>query len=139
MTRKKDLEHLNLLAIFHFVYAGLTALVATFPLLHVFFGASMLLMPVPESQNGPPLALMGGMFVVIGATIFALGWLKAAAILYAGLCLKQIKRRTFCLVMAAICCAFTPLGTLLGVFTLVKLLNDDVKELFEAREPLGDL
>jgi hypothetical protein len=42
---------------------------------------------------------------------------------------------TFCLVMAGVACMFMPFGTVLGVFTIIVLLRDSVKELFGVTEP----
>ena len=38
------------------------------------------------------------------------------------------------MVIAGVCCMFMPLGTILGVFTLVTLNKDSVKELFDQSE-----
>jgi hypothetical protein len=37
--------------------------------------------------------------------------------------------------MAGVACMFMPFGTVLGVFTIVVLLRDSVKELFGVAEP----
>ena len=37
----RDLEHLKLLSIFHFVAAGMLALVACIPFIHFFMGLAM--------------------------------------------------------------------------------------------------
>jgi hypothetical protein len=49
----------------------------------------------------------------------------------AGRCLARARHWTFCVVMAAISCAFFPFGTVLGVFTIVALAKPEAKELFE--------
>jgi hypothetical protein len=49
-----------------------------------------------------------------------------------GLCLRARKGRTFSLVVAGINCLYIPLGTLLGVFTIIVLLRDSVRELYAA-------
>ena len=48
----------------------------------------------------------------------------------AGRFLATRKHYMFCLVMAAIECLFTPFGTVLGVFTIVVLMRDSVKQSF---------
>lgn len=48
----------------------------------------------------------------------------------AGRALAQRRRYTFCLVIAGVACMFMPFGTVLGVFTIIVLLRDSVKELF---------
>jgi hypothetical protein len=40
------------------------------------------------------------------------------------------KHYTFCLVMAGVECLFMPFGTVLGVFTILVLNRQTVKELF---------
>jgi hypothetical protein len=49
----------------------------------------------------------------------------------AGRYLSRHVNRTFCLVVAGIECVFTPFGTVLGVFTIIVLMRDSVRELFE--------
>ena len=39
------------------------------------------------------------------------------------------------MVVAGVACTFAPLGTALGVFTIIVLMRDSVKELFEAGTP----
>ena len=54
----------------------------------------------------------------------------SALIAFAGRCLRRRRRYTFCLVVAAISCAFVPFGTVLGIFTLVVLTRPGVKPMF---------
>ena len=48
---------------------------------------------------------------------------------------REDYRQTFCVVVAAISCCFTPLGTVLGVFTLIVLFRPSVKALFGLDAP----
>jgi uncharacterized membrane protein HdeD (DUF308 family) len=61
-------------------------------------------------------------------------WFVASGILnlISGLCLRSRKGRTFSLVVAGINCLHIPLGTVLGVFTIIVLIRDSVRELYEA-------
>jgi len=45
------------------------------------------------------------------------------------------KHDTFCFVMACVECLFMPLGTVLGVFTILVLNRQGVKELVNPRAP----
>jgi hypothetical protein len=45
--------------------------------------------------------------------------------------LKRRQKRTFSLVMACMCCMNIPLGTALGVFTLVVLSRQSVKAIYD--------
>ena len=61
-------------------------------------------------------------------------WFVASAILnvISGVCLRARKGRTFSLVVAGINCLHIPLGTVLGVFTIVVLVRDSVREQYSA-------
>ncbi|HEX8693803.1 MAG TPA: hypothetical protein VF746_15380 [Longimicrobium sp.] len=126
----RDLEHLRLLSIFHYVLAGITALFACFPLIHVAFGVGMLLSPDVFADGDPAAGFMGWMFLVMGGAFVLGGWAMAFATFKAGQYLKRRERHTFCMVVAALMCLNVPLGTVLGVFTLVTLTRDSVRALF---------
>ena len=66
-----------------------------------------------------------------------LGWSLAIVVFLSGRKLRQRKHWTFSVVVAGIECAFMPLGTVLGVFTLITLTKPSVKELYE--ESSGDV
>ncbi|MCP4416957.1 MAG: hypothetical protein GY805_10065 [Chloroflexi bacterium] len=130
----QDLEHLKILSIFHYVVAGFAALFASFPIIHLVIGLSMLSgnffgEDIP-SEAFPEAELFGLMFTIIPAVMILLGWAFAIALVFAGRYLGKQQRYTFCLVMAGISCLFMPFGTVLGVFTIIVLMRPSVKELF---------
>ena len=124
----QDSEHLKLLAIFHYVVAGMTALFACIPFIHFFMGLALATGALgdtdPESR---PIGI--GLMVIAGLFILA-GWTLAVLIAYAGSSLQTRRRYTYCLVMAGVECIFMPFGTVLGVFTIIVLSRDSVKEMF---------
>ena len=135
--RKIDADHLNLLGIFHFVGAGLAVLgilflLAHYAMMHAIFANPKLFenqkqpMPVPPEQIFAILKwvyLAGGIwFVASGSLNLASGWF-----------LRARKGRTFSLVVAGINCLHIPLGTVLGVFTIIVLIRDSVRELYSAK------
>lgn len=134
----KDLEHLRLLSIFHYVVGGIIALFGCFPLIHLTMGIVFLTMPIPpQSGNFPDqqnpemiFRLMGAAFVIIPLIIIALFWTLAICTILAGRNLARHQKYTFCLVVAAIICVFMPFGTVLGVFTIIVLLRESVKNIF---------
>ena len=129
----QDLEHLKLLSIFHYVVAGLMALVACFPVIHLAIGIAFLTGNMPEPKGAaPPPELFGIMFTVIPAIFIVTGWVMVIFVALAGRSLAQQRRYTFCLVIAGIECLFFPFGTILGVFTIVVLIRHSVSSLFEA-------
>jgi len=127
----EDIKNLDLLAIFHYVLGGLTILVGFFPIIHVSLGIAMLC-GVFEGDNDAPPAFVGLIFVMIGGMIMLLNWAQGVLIIIAGRKLKAKRSRTFCFVIACLECLMMPLGTILGVFTIILLSKDDVKELFES-------
>jgi hypothetical protein len=128
----QDREHLRLLSIFHYILGGLFALFGCFPIIHVTLGLAMISGAMNGPQmNGPPPEI-GWIFVVIGGGIMLVLWTLAGCLLFAGRCLAQQKAYMFCFVVACLACLNMPLGTLLGVFTLIVLSRPSVKELFEA-------
>ena len=131
----QDREHLRLLAIFHYVVAGLAALFSFFPLLYTTVGAIFIFAArhgTPKPGEQLPPEFLGWIFVVLGLLLFLLGVAMAICILIAGRCLSRRKHYTFALVMACIECLFIPFGTILGVFTIIALSRESVKELFAA-------
>jgi hypothetical protein len=129
----KDLEHLKLLWIFHYIDAGMTAVIACIPFLHFFMGLALATGAFPDTD---PEAKTIGMVIMVIAGLFILaGWALAALIAFAGRSLQTRKRYTYCLVMAGMNCIFIPIGTVLGVFTIIVLSRDSVKSLFGPAPP----
>ncbi len=129
-----DAAQLRLLSVLHYVMAGFTALFSLFPVIYLVLGIAVLsgVMPVDSSTASSPgeVQLMGWVFTGLG-TVFFLGMLATAGLVgYAGRCLAREQRHTLCMVAAGVCCMFMPLGTLLGVFTLVTLTRTSVRERF---------
>jgi hypothetical protein len=134
----QDIEHLRLLSIFHYVVGGLAALFACFALFHFFVGLAMTLGWFEDSD--PVLPVMGILFMAFSGAFILAGWTFAVLLIVAGRRLAGRRNYTFCLVMAAVACAFMPFGTVLGVFTIIVLMRPSVKESFEQAtdEPSGD-
>ncbi|MCF7749643.1 hypothetical protein KQ945_02710 [Bacillus subtilis subsp. subtilis] len=134
-----DAAQLRLLSVLHYVLAGFTVLFSLFPVLYLVLGIAVLsgAMPVDSSTASTPseARLLGGVFIGLGA-VFFVGMLGMAAFIgYAARCLARQQRHTLCLVAAALCCMFMPLGTILGVFTLVTLTRASVRARFAHGAP----
>lgn len=123
-----DIEHLRLLAVFHYVVGGLTALFSLFPLFHLAMGIAMITGRFEEMSGGE--TLIGWFFIAISGAIIAVGLAFSASLIVAGRSLARQKNYTFCMVMAALACAFFPFGTVLGVFTIIVLQRESVRSLF---------
>lgn len=132
----KDLEHLRLLSIFHYVLGGLIALFACIPLIHLSIGIMFLTSSFPQQPNQPefPSKLFGLLFTIVPLFFIIGGWTLAVCTAVAGRKLAKHQGYTFCLVVAAVMCMFAPLGTILGVFTIIVLTRDSVKALFGGQD-----
>ncbi len=129
----QDEDHLRLLSIFHYVVGGFLGLFALFPIFHLIFGLLVILAPEQfEGQGAPPPAFFGWIFVIVAVTVITAGWIFAVCVMTAGRFLARRQHYLFCLVMAGVECLFMPFGTVLGVFTIIVLVREPVKQLFEA-------
>ncbi|MCW1885872.1 hypothetical protein OKA04_14125 [Luteolibacter flavescens] len=135
----QDAEHLKLLVIFHYVVGGMTALFGSFPIIHVVMGFMM----VDGRAFGPPGSgpppEFGWFFIVVGCCFILLAWTLAILMIYSGRCLSARRKRTFCFVIGCISCAGFPLGTALGIFTIIVLQRPSVRALFDRPETGGYL
>jgi hypothetical protein len=128
----RDADHLRVLAICHYVLAALTALSAIpfWPGL----AASGLVLRMLRAAVPPevPHDLIQQLVRTIFWSLFLLTLLHASIVAYIGWCLARRKRRLLSLVFSGFNLLMVPLGTILGVFTLVVLLRPSVKALFTA-------
>ena len=135
----QDIEQLKLLTIFHYVVAGMAALVACIPFMHFFMGLALATGALGDSDPGSRPVGFG--IMAFAAFFIVAGWIFAALVAFAGRSLQTRRRYTYCLVMAGIECIFMPAGTVLGVFTIIVLVRDSVKTLFGmpvASPPVAD-
>ncbi len=133
----KDLEHLKLLSIFHYVYAGLTALFSCIFITYVMVGLFFILAPdhMASSNGDLPPKLFGGIFFGLGMAIILIGWTIAILRVIAGRCLARRRAYWYCFVIACLGCLNMPMGTVLGVFTIIVLLRPSVIALFGVATP----
>jgi len=132
--RKVDADHLKLLAIFHFIGAGLAVAGMLFLFVHYSFMHQLIdNQKAWAGQKGapPPAEIFGFLrwfYLAFGA------WCVVSLLLnlISGFCLLARKHRIFSLVVAGVNCVHVPLGTVLGTFTIIVLLRDSVRELYEA-------
>ena len=137
--RKVDTDHLRLLSIFHFIGCGLGLLGILFLLGHYALFSTIFSNPKMwenQRQAPPPpqlFAMLKWMYLVLGC------WVLTSVILnlVSGLFILRRRHRVFSLVVAAINCLHLPLGTVLGVFTIVVLMRQSVLELYEYSPPFG--
>ncbi|QDU09773.1 hypothetical protein [Gimesia aquarii] len=135
-------KQLKTIAILYFVFAGFTFLMLLFLPLHYKMMSLVSTMefpvregePDPAKMFAPMMDVMIYMYLVIGI----LGIIFAGVTLFTGLFLFQKKNRLFCIIGAAISCLSFPLGTALGIWTLLILFDNKTKPLFEGSADLNE-
>jgi hypothetical protein len=134
---KKDRDQVRLLAIFHFILGALALLGIAFLFLH--YSIMRLVFMNPEAWKtqpntpAPPMPPQQLFEVMLWFYLFAgvMITLAFALNLLSGFCLWRRKHRLFSLVIAGLNCLQIPLGTVLGVFTIIVLVRDSTRELYE--------
>lgn len=130
--RASAARQVKLLMIFHFVGAGLALLGLLGLLGH--YATMSTLMNNPEiwrqSPNPPPAQfaeLMAPFYLIMGA------WMGISLLLnvLAGVFLRSRSHRIFLVIVSVTNCLYFPLGTALGIFTMVVLLTEPARHLFE--------
>ena len=131
----QDEQQLDLLAIFHYIVGGITALFSCFPFIHLAVGVAMLSGAFEfEGPGPPPPPFIGWLFILFPAVFILIGWTLSIVIIMAGRKLKSRSSKTFCMVAAGLECILMPFGTVLGVLTLIVLMRPSVEQLFAADE-----
>jgi hypothetical protein len=128
----KDREHIKLLAIFHFVFGGLALLGIGFLVMH--YAMMHMMLSNPEIWKSQPQAMPPKSFL----DMFIWFYLFMGVVLQAGLVLNvlsaffllQKRNRLFSLVIGGLNCIQIPFGTALGVFTIMVLSRDSVRQLY---------
>jgi hypothetical protein len=125
----EDLDHLRLLSIFYYLIALLTALFSLLPLIHLVLGIAMA-SGWGEFGEDPPPAFVGWLVSCVAGFLIVLGLSCAACFALTGKYLAQRRNWIFCMVIAGITCTFMPVGTVLGIFTILVLNRPSVRALF---------
>jgi hypothetical protein len=131
-----DAEHLKFLSWGYIVSGVIAACASIVGLLYLLMGVFMGLVftSVPGGKAARMLpALAATLFAGLGLVFFVLMVGMAIGRFWAAHCLQQRRSRTFCIVVAAVTCMEFPLGTALGVLSLVVLLRPSVATLFTVK------
>ena len=141
----RDADHLRVLSILHYVWGGLILLFSCFSIIYVVMGAMMVAgafrFPPPGPTTAPAAsqpspAFLGYIFAGMGGCGLCVGWALGIATIVSGRRMMRRRSRVFSIVVASIGCLSFPLGTTLGVFTIVILMRDSVKALYATAPPL---
>ena len=130
MQQNRDEDHLTILAIMHYVISVLFGMGALFPLIYLVIGVVILNGGFETNGREAPPPAVGWILIGFSAFAITIGLTIASCIALAGRKLQTRRNHLFCLIVAGVECLFMPLGTALGIFTIVVLLRPSVKELF---------
>ncbi len=128
----RDAETQRLLSLLHYVLGGILAVFCCFPVIHVVIGIAMVTGNMTQEGRPAPPAEFGYLFIVVGLVGIVMGLLLSGLALVSGRCLAKRKHLLFSQVVAGVLCLFMPFGTVLGVFTLIHLNKDAVKQRYGA-------
>lgn len=130
-------EHLRLLSIFYFVFGGLSLFVAFILVIYmIILGVIFNNADVRESIESSgtdletPMSIVAVIFIVAILLVIAVGVLQ----IMAGFKLRKKTHRIFTMVMGVLALPSFPLGTALGVFTLIVLNKPAVIDMYN-KEP----
>lgn len=126
-------KSLKLLSIFHYIVGGIVAAISLFNLIFVSLGLSMIFSPQPPPQPNEvefPSDEFKWIFFLGGLVSLLFGLTLAICLIASGRFLAKRKRYWFSFVVACTACLEIPLGTILGIFTIITLSQNSVKELY---------
>jgi hypothetical protein len=131
-TNSDDIQQLKVLSIVYYVFAGLLTLVSCCPSIYIGIGIAMASGAMDQPGHVNPPREMGIFVAVFGLAFMAIPLMLAVAMAIAGFKLSRYRSYVYCLVCAAIACILFPLGTAVGVLSLIVLMRPSVKGMFDA-------
>ena len=139
---EKDLEHLKLLGIFHYIWGALS-LLGGIVIGGYFLVIGIILMNNPptstSSEDSGTASMVGGILIGVGVVLFLIVVVYGILTLMAGG--KYRKHQggyCFCFILAIVTLVIGGIpGIVLGIFSLIVLSRDSVKALFRGQSLPG--
>ncbi|HES59291.1 MAG TPA: hypothetical protein ENO18_02575 [Caldithrix sp.] len=133
-----DDEHLKLLSMFHYISGGLTLAFALFIGAYFFLIFFIISMAKNQQELDPKLnealpEAFFGILLAVFVIIFVLGILFGIGQIVSGRLMKLRQMRWFSFTIGIINLLNIPYGTILGVFTIIVLEKDSVKQQYLAQ------
>jgi len=136
-----DKEQLRVLSICYFVYGGLAGAFSLIGLALLFAGAILGSHGVAwgawsgRLEPEPGAVVAGCIFAAVGSVLLVLLGATALLRILVGVALRRRRHYVFCLVAAGLTGLEIPLGTALGVASLIVLLRPSTELLFRGQAP----
>ena len=113
--------------------SGLFILFALFSVVFLVFGVLFLTTDILEEAGNPEPAayVFGTLNIFVSLLFMAVGAVLAFLTFRTGKSLARRENYKFCLIAAVLLCFFSPFGLILGILTIVVLMRDSVREMFE--------
>lgn len=121
-------KDLSTLSVLHYVYGALICASGIAALVIVGVGV---LVGSDLFMEDPPPHWLGSALQAMGTVLFVVVELWGLLVVLSGRWIAQRRNRTASMVIAALCLLNVPLGTVLGVFTLSALGNEEVRLSYE--------
>lgn len=137
VVTQADHDQLRMLAIFHYVFAGLNGFGALLGALYICMGSFITAGAFNGLGGGggaAPPAPAGWIIIGTGSAIMLWALLTVALEVAAAVSLQNGKRKTLCIICSILHFLNIPLGTALGIFTLVALNKPGIKTFFEQQK-----
>jgi hypothetical protein len=130
---RRDAEHLKLLSIFHFILAALGLFGIAFLAIHFAFMRSIFMNPEmwKNEKGGPPPEIFFNLMMWGYGFILVVILTGGVVNLLSGLFIRKRRHRMFSIIIGGLNCLQVPIGTLLGVFTILILSRDSVRKIYE--------
>jgi hypothetical protein len=136
-SENSDLEHLRALSLFHYVLAVMTFLVSGLFVVYLVVGSLAMSELTATERAHLPQGFSTG-FNKSGVIMLTIGWCLAALNAISGWCLARKRFRGVSLFTAFCNCLWPPVGTCLGVVTIIVLLRESVVQLYRRQTTVAD-
>ena len=134
-TLQRDRQHLDTLAAFYYILCGLQVFGLLMIPLYAVYVYVMFCTNAVVPAGSPFPSEIGWVIEGVLGVAFVLSIVWGICLGLTGRDLRLRRRRTFCFVVACLHCIHVPLGTVLGIFTILVLRRPSVKELFRTGDP----
>lgn len=141
-NERRDIDHLNLLSIFHFIVGFLSLCGISLLWVHHYMMGFVMAQAQANAAAKQPSSPVRALppefmqflnyFYIIMGIIFVIASIVNVC---SGVFLRQRKHRTFSFVVACLNCLQIPFGTVLGIFTIVVLSRNSVCDLYQKSDP----
>jgi ABC-type Fe3+ transport system permease subunit len=134
----RDEEHLRLLKIGYYILAGINSFFVLVPIFLLGLGSLIASGAFPLSQNASSAEdprTVGAIMLGIGMVTLVLGLAGVFVTFLTARSLRDHRRRTLCLIVAAFSCLYIPWGTAIGIATIMVLNRPNMRALFGGQHP----